>query len=184
MTAARQPLVGIIMGSDSDLPVMQKAADMLDELAVPYELTIVSAHRTPQRLYDYAGGAEERGLRVIIAGAGGAAHLPGMAAALTLVRRALAAEAEVTRLRAENDVLRKSTDAAVDGVRAMLPEALKVAREEGEAAAREWAANVCERMVVGGCAWSEEQAIAGRALLAAAESIRTLPIDACAEAKS
>ncbi|MEQ8800248.1 MAG: 5-(carboxyamino)imidazole ribonucleotide mutase [Salinisphaeraceae bacterium] len=83
MTAARQPLVGIIMGSDSDLPVMQKAADMLDELAVPYELTIVSAHRTPQRLYDYAGGAEERGLRVIIAGAGGAAHLPGMAAALT-----------------------------------------------------------------------------------------------------
>jgi hypothetical protein len=106
-----------------------------------------------------------------------------MAAALTLVRRALAAEAEVTRLRAENDVLRKSTDAAVDGVRAMLPEALKVAREEGEAAAREWAANVCERMVVGGCAWSEEQAIAGRALLAAAESIRTLPIDACAEVK-
>ncbi|CAN0211655.1 5-(carboxyamino)imidazole ribonucleotide mutase [Salinisphaera sp. P385] len=83
MTAARQPLVGIIMGSDSDLPVMQKAADMLDELAVPYELTIVSAHRTPQRLYDYAAGAEERGLRVIIAGAGGAAHLPGMAAALT-----------------------------------------------------------------------------------------------------
>lgn len=83
MTKEKQPLVGIIMGSDSDLPVMQKAADMLDELAVPYELTIVSAHRTPQRLYDYASGAEDRGLRVIIAGAGGAAHLPGMAAAMT-----------------------------------------------------------------------------------------------------
>ncbi|MDT0635299.1 5-(carboxyamino)imidazole ribonucleotide mutase [Spectribacter hydrogenoxidans] len=83
MTTEQQPLVGIIMGSDSDLPVMQKAADMLDQLAVPYELTIVSAHRTPQRLYDYATGAEDRGLRVIIAGAGGAAHLPGMAAAMT-----------------------------------------------------------------------------------------------------
>ncbi len=94
-----------------------------------------------------------------------------------------AAEAEVTRLRAENDVLRKSTDAAVDGVRAMLPDALRVAREEGEAAAREWAANVCERMVVGGCACSEEQAIAGRALLEAASNIRTLPIAAHYEVK-
>lgn len=75
--------VGIIMGSDSDLPVMRAAADMLDELGVSYELTIVSAHRTPQRLYDYARNAEGRGLRVIIAGAGGAAHLPGMAAALS-----------------------------------------------------------------------------------------------------
>ncbi len=75
--------VGIIMGSDSDLPVMQGAADILDELGVAYEMTIVSAHRTPQRLYDYAGSARERGLRVIVAGAGGAAHLPGMAAALT-----------------------------------------------------------------------------------------------------
>jgi phosphoribosylaminoimidazole carboxylase PurE protein len=74
--------VGIIMGSDSDLPVMQAAATMLEALLVPYEMTIVSAHRTPQRLYDYAAGAEARGLRVIIAGAGGAAHLPGMAAAL------------------------------------------------------------------------------------------------------
>ncbi len=83
MTTEQQPLVGIIMGSDSDLPVMQKAANILDELTVPYELTIVSAHRTPQRLYDYATGAEARGLRVIIAGAGGAAHLPGMAAAMT-----------------------------------------------------------------------------------------------------
>ena len=78
-----QPRVGIIMGSDSDLPVMQAAADMLDELAVPYEMTIVSAHRTPKRLYDYAGSALDRGLKVIIAGAGGAAHLPGMAAAIT-----------------------------------------------------------------------------------------------------
>lgn len=75
--------VGIIMGSDSDLPVMRAAADILDTLQVPYEMTIVSAHRTPDRLYDYARGAEGRGLRVIIAGAGGAAHLPGMAAALS-----------------------------------------------------------------------------------------------------
>ncbi len=75
--------IGIIMGSDSDLPTMQPAADILDELGVPYELTIVSAHRTPDRLYDYAKSAESRGLRVIIAGAGGAAHLPGMAAALS-----------------------------------------------------------------------------------------------------
>src|SRR6056297_96812 len=77
------PRVGIIMGSDSDLPVMQAAADILDELEVSWELTIVSAHRTPDRLYAYAREAESRGLRVIIAGAGGAAHLPGMAAALT-----------------------------------------------------------------------------------------------------
>ncbi len=77
------PLVGIIMGSDSDLPVMQQAAEMLREFGVPFEMTIVSAHRTPQRMYDYARTAEERGLQVIIAGAGGAAHLPGMVAALT-----------------------------------------------------------------------------------------------------
>ncbi len=76
-------LAGIIMGSDSDLPVMREAAEALDRLEVPYELTIVSAHRTPDRLYDYARTAADRGLRVIIAGAGGAAHLPGMAAALT-----------------------------------------------------------------------------------------------------
>ena len=81
--AGPQPLVGIIMGSDSDLPVMQGAADALEELGVPFEMTIVSAHRTPKRLYDYAGAAVERGLKVIIAGAGGAAHLPGMAAAIT-----------------------------------------------------------------------------------------------------
>jgi 5-(carboxyamino)imidazole ribonucleotide mutase len=71
------------MGSDSDLPVMQAAAVALDELGVAYEMTIVSAHRTPGRLYDYAQSAVDRGLRVIVAGAGGAAHLPGMAAALT-----------------------------------------------------------------------------------------------------
>lgn len=78
-----QPLVGIIMGSDSDLPVMQKAADVLAELGVPYEMTIVSAHRTPRRLYEYAEGAADRGLKVVVAGAGGAAHLPGMVAAIT-----------------------------------------------------------------------------------------------------
>ena len=76
-------LVGIIMGSDSDLPVMEKAASILDQLAVPYELTIVSAHRTPRRMVDYAEQAEARGLRVIIAGAGGAAHLPGMVASIS-----------------------------------------------------------------------------------------------------
>lgn len=75
--------VGIIMGSDSDLPTMQPAAELLESLGVDYELTIVSAHRTPDRLYRYAREAESRGLRVIIAGAGGAAHLPGMAAALS-----------------------------------------------------------------------------------------------------
>ena len=78
-----KPLVGIIMGSDSDLSVMQDANDMLDKLSVAYEITIVSAHRTPQRLYDYAETVVERGLKVIIAGAGGAAHLPGMVAAIS-----------------------------------------------------------------------------------------------------
>ncbi len=77
------PRVGIIMGSDSDLPVMQAAAEMLAELGVAFEMTIVSAHRTPARLYDYASRAAERGLQVIVAGAGGAAHLPGMVAAIT-----------------------------------------------------------------------------------------------------
>ncbi|WP_276570798.1 5-(carboxyamino)imidazole ribonucleotide mutase [Halochromatium glycolicum] len=78
-----QPQVGVIMGSDSDLPVMQAAADVLEELQVSYELSIVSAHRTPRRLYSYAEEAADRGLKVIIAGAGGAAHLPGMVAAIT-----------------------------------------------------------------------------------------------------
>ena len=78
-----KPLVGIIMGSDSDLPVMQEAAKMLDELEIAYEITIVSAHRTPERMYGYAKTAAEKGLQVIIAGAGGSAHLPGMTASLT-----------------------------------------------------------------------------------------------------
>jgi 5-(carboxyamino)imidazole ribonucleotide mutase len=76
-------MVGIIMGSDSDLPVMQKAVDMLTQLEVPFEMTIVSAHRTPTRMFEYASSAVARGLKVIIAGAGGAAHLPGMVAAIT-----------------------------------------------------------------------------------------------------
>lgn len=75
--------VGIIMGSDSDLPVMQAAADILKEFGVTFELTVVSAHRTPKRMVEYASTARERGLKVIIAGAGGAAHLPGMVASLT-----------------------------------------------------------------------------------------------------
>ena len=78
-----KPLVGIIMGSDSDLEIMSSAAKILDEFKIPYELAIVSAHRTPKRLYDYAETAEKRGLKVIIAGAGGSAHLPGMIASLT-----------------------------------------------------------------------------------------------------
>jgi 5-(carboxyamino)imidazole ribonucleotide mutase len=76
-------LVGIIMGSDSDLPVMQEAAKVLEEFDVNYEITIVSAHRTPERMLDYAKTARSRGIEVIIAGAGGAAHLPGMVAAIT-----------------------------------------------------------------------------------------------------
>lgn len=78
-------MVGIIMGSDSDLPIMKQAAEILDELEIDYELTIVSAHRTPERMFHYAKSAKERGLKVIIAGAGGAAHLPGMVASLTSV---------------------------------------------------------------------------------------------------
>lgn len=76
-------MVSIIMGSDSDLPVMQKAADILAELQVPFEMSIVSAHRTPARMFAFASGARERGIKVIIAGAGGAAHLPGMVAAIS-----------------------------------------------------------------------------------------------------
>lgn len=79
----RRPLVGIIMGSDSDLPVMLPAARILDRFRIPYELTIVSAHRTPDRLIQYARSASTMGLRTIIAGAGGAAHLPGMVASMT-----------------------------------------------------------------------------------------------------
>jgi 5-(carboxyamino)imidazole ribonucleotide mutase len=77
-----RPVVGIVMGSDSDMPVMAKAADILEELGVPYEMTIISAHREPDVFFEYAKSAEGRGLKVIIAGAGMAAHLPGMCAAI------------------------------------------------------------------------------------------------------
>jgi 5-(carboxyamino)imidazole ribonucleotide mutase len=76
-------MVSIIMGSDSDLPVMQKAADILTELQVPFEVSVVSAHRTPERMFHFATAAHERGIKVVIAGAGGAAHLPGMVASIT-----------------------------------------------------------------------------------------------------
>ncbi len=76
-------MIGIIMGSDSDLKIMNEAAEMLEEFGINYEITVVSAHRTPDRMFDYAKTARERGLKVIIAGAGGAAHLPGMVASLT-----------------------------------------------------------------------------------------------------
>src|SRR5512142_3058382 len=78
-----QPLVGVIMGSASDLETMRAAADALTEFDVPYEIRVVSAHRTPEGMFEYAKTARERGLRVVIAGAGGAAHLPGMVASLT-----------------------------------------------------------------------------------------------------
>lgn len=81
----QQPLVGIIMGSDSDLKVMQAASDILKEFGIAHEVTIVSAHRTPARMFDYAKSAHTRGLKVIIAGAGGAAHLPGMVAAISVL---------------------------------------------------------------------------------------------------
>ena len=81
----KKPLVGIIMGSQSDLNIMGPAADILDEFAIPYEVTVVSAHRTPKRMFDYASKAVKRGLKVIIAGAGGAAHLPGMVASITIL---------------------------------------------------------------------------------------------------
>ena len=86
MSTAQAPadaIVGIIMGSQSDWPTMKCAADVLEDLGVPYEQRIVSAHRTPDRLFEYARTAKGRGIQIIIAGAGGAAHLPGMTAALT-----------------------------------------------------------------------------------------------------
>ena len=85
MAKVEKPIVGIIMGSDSDLKVMQAAAEILKQFEIPYELTIVSAHRTPLRMVEYASSAIERGLKIIIAGAGGAAHLPGMIASLTII---------------------------------------------------------------------------------------------------
>ena len=82
-TVVKKPVVSIIMGSDSDLPVMKPAAEFLSEMDIPFELTVVSAHRTPDRLMRYASTAMKRGIKVIIAGAGGAAHLPGMVASIT-----------------------------------------------------------------------------------------------------
>ena len=96
--------VGIIMGSDSDLPVMRAAANVLDELGVAFEIDIVSAHRTPDRLYAYAREAEERGLRVIVAGAGGAAHLPGMVASLCVLP-VIGVPISATRLAGEDALL-------------------------------------------------------------------------------
>ena len=81
----KSPIVGIIMGSDSDLNVMQAASDILKHFDIPHEVTVVSAHRTPHRMIEYATTAKERGLKVIIAGAGGAAHLPGMVASVTVL---------------------------------------------------------------------------------------------------
>ncbi|MDF2614905.1 MAG: phosphoribosylaminoimidazole carboxylase, catalytic subunit [Clostridia bacterium] len=81
----KAPIVGIIMGSQSDLGVMKMAAAIMDECQVPYEIKVVSAHRTPDRMYEYAKNAEKRGIEVIIAGAGGAAHLPGMVASMTFL---------------------------------------------------------------------------------------------------
>ena len=83
MTKSAQPVVGIIMGSDSDLKIMQAAADVLKQFEIPFEINIVSAHRTPLRMVEYASSAIDHGLKIIIAGAGGAAHLPGMIASLT-----------------------------------------------------------------------------------------------------
>lgn len=78
-----KPIVSIIMGSDSDLPIMKAAAELLSEFDIPYEMTVVSAHRTPDRLYDFSKNAHKRGIKIVIAGAGGAAHLPGMVASLS-----------------------------------------------------------------------------------------------------
>ncbi|HSW55080.1 MAG TPA: 5-(carboxyamino)imidazole ribonucleotide mutase [Ignavibacteriaceae bacterium] len=78
-----KPIISIIMGSDSDMPIMKQSAAILDEFNVPFEITIVSAHRTPKRLYDFAENAHKKGIEIIIAGAGGAAHLPGMVAAIS-----------------------------------------------------------------------------------------------------
>lgn len=104
MSESKTALVGIIMGSDSDLRVMQAAADTLDNLGIAYELTVVSAHRTPHRMFDYARSAEERGLRVIIAGAGGAAHLPGMVASLTVLP-VIGVPVAVTALQGQDSLL-------------------------------------------------------------------------------
>ena len=82
---SEKPLVGVVMGSDSDWPTMEKAVEVLEQFGVPYEAKVVSAHRTPELLVEYSKAAQERGLKVIIAGAGGAAHLPGMVASMTVL---------------------------------------------------------------------------------------------------
>ena len=99
-----EPRIGIIMGSDSDLPVMRGAAEIIEEFAVPFEMTIVSAHRTPERMFEYADSAVDRGLGVIIAGAGGAAHLPGMVAALTVIP-VVGVPVSATKLQGEDSLL-------------------------------------------------------------------------------
>ena len=104
MSNSQQPVVGIIMGSDSDLRVMQAAADILEQLEVAYELTIVSAHRTPDRMVEYARSAQQRGLKTIIAGAGGAAHLPGMVASLTVLP-VIGVPVAVTALQGQDSLL-------------------------------------------------------------------------------
>lgn len=85
MSETEQPLVGVVMGSDSDWPTMEKAVEVLEQFGVPYEARVVSAHRTPELLVEYSKSAQDRGLKVIIAGAGGAAHLPGMVASMTIL---------------------------------------------------------------------------------------------------
>ena len=85
MSETEQPLVGVVMGSDSDWPTMEKAVEVLEQFGVPYEARVVSAHRTPELLVEYSKTAQERGLKVIIAGAGGAAHGPGMVASMTIL---------------------------------------------------------------------------------------------------
>lgn len=92
------------MGSDSDLPVMRGAADIIEEFGIPFEMTIVSAHRTPERMFDYAKSAVDRGLSAIIAGAGGAAHLPGMVAALTIVP-VIGVPVSATKLQGEDSLM-------------------------------------------------------------------------------
>ena len=96
--------VGIVMGSDSDLPVMRAAKEILDSLDVPNDMEIVSAHRTPDKLYDYAKNAESKGLRVIIAGAGGAAHLPGMIASLSVLP-VIGVPVAATKMQGEDSLL-------------------------------------------------------------------------------
>lgn len=98
------PKIGIIMGSDSDLPTMKAAAEIIESFNVPFEMTIVSAHRTPERMTDYAKSAVERGLSVIIAGAGGAAHLPGMVAAMTVLP-VVGVPISATKLNGEDSLL-------------------------------------------------------------------------------